>query len=288
MKLSVIVLAWNQLQHTRPCVGAIRQNTHVPYELIIVDNGSADAARGFARDAADIPVLLDANLGFSRGMNAGLAVATGDYVAFVNNDTELPPEWAERLLEAAALPNVAMVVPAVTAAGNPRTVRHQAGRSITILNPFETPPSGVVCLMRTGTARQIGAWSEEYAVASGEDADLAFKIWTNDLDIAFDERVLVPHRGKGTAVLLKDWRKTWRDNGRRFLTKWADESVDVPHVGTCSRERFVRNRRTAAASAALLSELAAARERRHPLRRLARPVAPYLDAVARRRQRRRA
>lgn len=288
MHLSIVVLAWNQLPHTRRCVAAIRQNTHVDYELIVVDNGSAPDAREFASTHADVTVYLDSNLGFAKGMNAGLAVARGDYIAFVNNDTEVPPAWAERLIEAAAAPNVGMAIPAVTAAGNTRTVRDRPGTSVTVLNPFESPPSGVLCMLPTELARQLGGWEEGYLMASGEDADLAFKIWTNDLDIAFDERVLVQHEGKVTAVLLRDWRRTWRENGRKFLEKWADPSIGVPYTGSCSRERYARNRRIAAASAATLRDLAEARERAHFLRRAARPFAPYIDALTRRSQRRRA
>jgi GT2 family glycosyltransferase len=288
MHLSVVVLAWNQLPHTRRCIAAIRQNTHIDYELIVVDNGSASEAREFASTSADVTVCLDENVGFAKGMNAGLAVARGDYIAFVNNDTEVPPAWAESLIDAVAAPNVGMAIPAVTAAGNARTVRERPGTKLTLLHPFESPPSGVLCMLPTALARQLGGWEEGYLMASGEDADLAFKIWTNDLDIVFDERILVQHEGKVTAVLLRDWRRIWRENGKKFLEKWADPSIEVPYAGSCSRERYSRNRRIAAASAATLRDLAEARERAQFLRRAGRPFAPYIDALTRRRQRSRA
>ncbi len=88
--ISLIVLAWNQRLLTERCVASLRAHTDVPYELIIVDNGSSADAATFARDVADVAVLNETNLGFAAGMNRGLASASGTYVAFINNDTEFP------------------------------------------------------------------------------------------------------------------------------------------------------------------------------------------------------
>ena len=56
-ELSVVVLAWDNLHYTQDFVESVRQNTDVPYELIIVDNGSQWEAADYARLAADHAVL---------------------------------------------------------------------------------------------------------------------------------------------------------------------------------------------------------------------------------------
>ena len=94
-------LAWDNLLYTQQFVESVRRNTDVAYELVIVDNGSEWEAANYAAAAADQSVLNDSNLGFAAGMNQGLAVARGRYVAFCNNDTVLPPGWAGHLLETA-------------------------------------------------------------------------------------------------------------------------------------------------------------------------------------------
>lgn len=267
--LSVVVLAWDQLHYTRRCVDSLRRNTSVPFELLIVDNGSAAEARSYAEQAADVSVLNDVNGGFAAGMNQGLSVARGRAVAFLNNDTEVPPGWAEGLLEVlATVPQAGIVVPAVTEARNARTVRTAPGAAVELIDPFDHPPSAVCYVMDTEVARALEGWGEEYVIASGEDIDLAFKVWVNDLEIVFDQRVLVAHVGKGTAaVKLPNWREVWNANARRMLDKWTDPAVDIPRLATCPPDRFERNRRTAVAVAGWMQRYYGLRENSFPGKR---------------------
>lgn len=248
-ELSIVVLAWDNLRYTQQFVESVRRHTTVPYELIIVDNGSAWEAADYARAAADTAVMNEENLGFARGMNQGLAAARGEYVAFCNNDTILPPRWAELLTETARRnPNAGIVVPAVTEARNPATVRSEPGEEIAALEPFSAPPPAIVYVARADMMRGLGGWEEEYEIASGEDVDLCFKVWVNDLDVVFDQRVLVEHVGKGSASRLDDWRELWERNRKRFLAKWGGDAA-VQRLESCDPQRFVRNRQIASAAA---------------------------------------
>jgi GT2 family glycosyltransferase len=217
----------------------------VPYELVVVDNGSGWEAAQYARAAADRCVLNDANLGFARGMNQGLELARAPFVAFCNNDTVLPEGWASKLVATAQqFDRAGIVVPALTAARNAATVRTEPGDAVEVLAPFSAPPAAVVYVARTDIVRALGAWGEEYEIASGEDVDLCFKVWVNDLDIVYDQRVLVRHVGKGSASRLPNWRALWAANRRRFLVKWQGDA-EVPRLDTCPPDRFARNRATA-------------------------------------------
>jgi GT2 family glycosyltransferase len=259
--LSVVVLAWDNLELTKACADSVRRNTDVAYELIIVDNGSKPDAAAFAEAAADHAVMNVENLGFARGMNRGLEAARGELVAFCNNDIVVPPQWAARLVETMrSHPKAGIVVPAITAATNPITVRSEAGTAIEVLEPFSAPPAGVVYLMRVDAVNALGRWEEEYEIASGEDVDLCFKVWVNDLDIVFDERVLVNHVGHATASKLDDSQQLWALNRRRFLEKWMGP-IDPPRLATCPPERFTRNRATARAVAGWMEKYFTIRDR---------------------------
>ena len=260
--LSVVVLAWDNLHHTRAFVDSVRANTDVSYELIVVDNGSQPEAADYAQAVADRAVLNSENRGFAPGMNQGLASSRGEYVAFCNNDCVLPPAWASRLVATArAHPRAGIVVPAITAASNPLTVRAEPGTDIAVLDSFSAPPAAVVYVMRRETMSALGGWEEEYEIASGEDVDLCFKVWVNDLDVVFDERVLVAHVGHATAARLDDWPQLWAVNRRRFLAKWMGRA-DPPRLTSCEPDRFVRNRATARSVAGWMDKYFTIRDRR--------------------------
>jgi GT2 family glycosyltransferase len=260
--LSIVVLAWNNLDLTRACVDSIRNHSEgVSYELILVDNGSDPDAASYAEAAADRAILNSANLGFARGMNQGLAASNGEFVAFCNNDTVMPASWAARLLETARADDRAgIVVPAVTAAPNPVTVRTAPGTQILVLDPFSAPPAAVIYLMRRELMAALGSWEEEYEIASGEDVDLCFKVWVNGLDVVLDERVLVQHVGHATASLLGDWQQLWARNRRQFIAKWSGDA-DPPRLPTCGPEIFSRNRATARAVAGWMDKYFTTRDR---------------------------
>jgi len=296
--LSVVTLAWDNLNYTQKFAESVRRFTDVSYELIVVDNGSEAEAARYAAGVADRVVLNDTNLGFSVGMNQGLELAGGEWVAFCNNDTVLPVGWASMLLETAGrFPSAGIVVPALTAARNAVTVRSVPGVDVVVLPPFSAPPAAVVYLMRRDVVEALGGWPTEYVVASGEDVDLAFSVWVNDLDIVFDSRVLVDHIGKGTASRLENWQKLWADNRNHFLVKWMGDGEvsgdgsgevfgEVVRLGSCSEERFARNRLTAQAAATWMHNYFTTRDELHALR-AKRPVvalrrSPKLRALLRR------
>src|SRR5262249_28437228 len=65
-----------------------------------VDNGSTDGSAKFAASAGARVIRLDRNLGFAVAVNRGIAVTDADWVAILNNDIQLAPNWLEVLLAA--------------------------------------------------------------------------------------------------------------------------------------------------------------------------------------------
>ena len=265
--LSVVVLAWNKLELTRRCVDSIRSGTSGDYELIVVDNGSTDGGAEYAADAADKAVINPENLGFAAGNNSGLAVASGTYVAFVNNDTVLPGAWDVSLTEILdTRSQTGMVLPAVTAAGNPVTVRNEPGDTVETLLPFGEFPSGVVVMLRRSQLEALGGWNEEYDRASGEDLDLAFTVWAHGLDVVLDSRVLVEHASQASMKDVPGLTALYRKNLERFLNRW-DTGPDGPLLDTIGREDYVRNLERARTAVAWIRRLVVARDEAATLRR---------------------
>jgi GT2 family glycosyltransferase len=265
--LSVVVLAWNQLELTRRCVESIRAGTRGGYELIIVDNGSNDGGAEYATQAADKAVLNPENLGFAAGNNSGLAVATGTYVAFVNNDTVLPDGWDVSLTGILdTRENIGMVLPAVTAAGNPVTVRSEPGETVEVLLPFGEFPSGVVAMLRRSQIEALGSWQEGYERASGEDLDLAFTVWAHGLDVVLDTRVLIEHVSQASMRQVPGVAALYRKNLEAFLARW-ETGPDGPVLDTISPADYARNLERAKTAVAWIRRMIAARDEASTLRR---------------------
>lgn len=280
--LSVVAPVWNELELTSAFAESVRRNTDVAYELIVVDNGSDEAAAAALPGLADVVVRNEENLGFAAGMNQGLERARGRFVAFCNNDLVVPERWASRLVEHFDGGSTGIVVPAVTAALRRRNVRDAPGDSVEVLRPFESPPAAVVYVMETATACALGGFGTEYAVASGEDTDLAFKAWVNGLDFVFDTRVLVEHVSKGTAKNLDDWKSLWRTNREVFLDKWTSDALDVPRLPECDAAGFEYRAAVARSVATWMRDYYTARDKVAELR--AREREPLVRKLARRLQ----
>ncbi len=262
--LSLVVLSWENLALTRRCVESLRDGTDVDSELIIVDNGSRDGSAEYASEHADKAVLLEANEGFAKGMNAGLRVATGEYVAFINNDTVFPSGWAAPLItDFNANDNAGIVLPAVTAAGNPVTVRDAPGEAVIVMLPFGEFPSGVVYLLRADVMRALGGWQERYGAASAEDLDLAFTVWAHGLDVILDERVLVEHVSQASVKRLPDRKELYRDNLSRFLDRWESAPIESPLLPSVDRDELLRNQERARTAVVWIRRMLEARARTH-------------------------
>jgi GT2 family glycosyltransferase len=113
-RATLIVLAWNQWSLTRRCLDSLLASDLFAADVIVVDNGSSDdTPRGLADYASRVRVVtLPSNLGFVRGMNAGIAAAAeDDDVVLLNNDLVFTqPDWLQRLRDAAyAAPDTGVV-----------------------------------------------------------------------------------------------------------------------------------------------------------------------------------
>jgi GT2 family glycosyltransferase len=89
MLLSIVVINYNTFQLTCDCIRSIQSTTHVPHEIILVDNNSRECpAEKFLDVFPDVKLIaLKENIGFGRANNRGVEEARGKYVLLLNSDT---------------------------------------------------------------------------------------------------------------------------------------------------------------------------------------------------------
>lgn len=98
--ISFVIVAWNAKEFVTECLQSIRENCTVPAEIIVIDNASQDGTPESVREKFPEARLLEtgANLGFSKGNNTGIALASGKYLFLVNSDVKILPGCVEELL----------------------------------------------------------------------------------------------------------------------------------------------------------------------------------------------
>lgn len=99
--VSVIVVSWNSRDFLPACLASVKAQTHPSIELIVVDNGSTDGSGRLVREAHPAAHLVEqgVNTGFCAANNAGLKVAKGAYILFLNADAILTPRYLEEALQ---------------------------------------------------------------------------------------------------------------------------------------------------------------------------------------------
>ena len=87
--VSIIVVSYNTRQLTLECLRSVVAETEIPYELIVVDNTSADgSAEAIAREFSEICLMAESeNHGCAKANNIAAVRARGEYILLLNPDT---------------------------------------------------------------------------------------------------------------------------------------------------------------------------------------------------------
>ena len=100
--LSIIVPVYNVEKYLKECVASLLHQTLKQYEIILVDDGSTDSSGRicdrYASKDSHIRVVHKENGGLSSARNAGLDVAKGRYIGFVDSDDYILPDMYEKLI----------------------------------------------------------------------------------------------------------------------------------------------------------------------------------------------
>lgn len=191
----VVILNWNGCADTLACLASLAESTYHNFAAVVVDQGSQDDSEANIHRAYPGVTVLQtgANLGFSRGMNAGIRHALGagaEYIFLLNNDTLAAPTLLEQLL-AHATPDVGMLAPAIFYAGRPQAIWSTGGGIHSLLlemtgdhgrgEPLPSAPvargflSGCALLIPRPTLACAGLFDERFFMYY-EDLDLCLRM----------------------------------------------------------------------------------------------------------------
>jgi GT2 family glycosyltransferase len=95
---AAVIPHWNRPDLLQALLPTLKAQTRAFDEIIVADNGSTDHSVEVAESFGARVLKLGSNLGFAAAVNRGIAAATSDWIAILNNDVTLAPDWLEHLI----------------------------------------------------------------------------------------------------------------------------------------------------------------------------------------------
>src|SRR3954451_8056287 len=102
MSISAVVPVWNGKALLARLLDTLDAQTTRADEVIAVDNGSSDGAPELARQRGAYVIPMGRNAGFAAAVNRGIKEARSEWIAVLNTDAELAPDYLEKLTAAGA------------------------------------------------------------------------------------------------------------------------------------------------------------------------------------------
>ncbi len=226
-RVSVVIVNYDGADDTLACVESLRQVEigDGGLEIIVVDNGSSggDAERIRAAVPDAHVVELKENLGFAAGCNAGVARATGEYLAFLNNDARPHPHWLGAALEPLHHDGSIACVASKVLGWDGSTIdfvgaalayyghgfRVDFGKSASVVENTATDvlfASGTAMVIRAEVFRRVGGFDERYFMFF-EDVDLGWRLWLLGYRVRYVPGSVAYHRHHATAARFGAWRE---------------------------------------------------------------------------------
>ena len=206
-KVSVIIPTYNRAALLPRAVNSVLAQTCQDFEILIVDDGSADDTPAVIAGFADARVRSfrhDANRGQSAAINTGLANARGEYITPLDDDSVFTPESLAGRLAAleAAPPNTALVYGWMDvvdhATGEPVTGHRLELESVEFFEHVLTTRGDIGTsnlFLRTSIAREVGGYDER--LTFGNDQYFIMNILLRYRVIVLQEVVMQTYKGHG-------------------------------------------------------------------------------------------
>lgn len=264
-KVSIIIPCYNQIRYTYKCLYSIMKNTDAgltPYEVIIADDNSTDTTKNIKKFIGNVVVSRnEENLGFLKNCNKAATLVKGEYIYFLNNDTEVKENYLSSLVELIERDiTIGMVGSKLIFAdgtlqeaggiiwsdgtganygrgANPKDFRYNYVKEVDYI-------SGASIMIRKNLWDAIGGFDERYAPAYCEDSDLAFEVRKMGMKVMYQPLSEIIHYegvSNGKDVNDTNSMKSYQiENMKKLKQKWDLELLS--HYPATNNPNFYKAR----------------------------------------------
>lgn len=246
---SIVVPVFNHCEHTLTCLRALA--AHPPQasiEVIVVDDGSSDDTQAWLSQVTGLRYHRRIrNGGFIAACNDGLALARGEYVVFLNNDTVPQPGWLDALLQTfddqpdTGIAGSQLLYPDGRLQESGGVVwQDGSADKLGHLQAADAPPfnhtrrvdyvSGAALAMPRELCLRLEGFDPQYAPAFYEDTDLAMRVRAAGLHVLVQPASRVVHlEGVTTGTDERQGVKSHQPvNQARFAARWSSTLPSHP------------------------------------------------------------
>jgi len=216
--VTAVISSWNKKAHVLANVRALMQQTRRPREIVVIDNASTDSTAAALRAEFPIPgsplVLIEMphdRFGACETFNLGFRAATQEFVAILDDDVVLPPNWVERLLARfdREPPTTVLVTTQVI---EPAMPDEYVARADVCAERYLSTFRGCGSLVRRAALLRAGGYDERFFIY-GNERDLSARLLSDGGRILFAPEVVTFH---ATPFGLKAGRRSLYYHVRNF------------------------------------------------------------------------
>jgi GT2 family glycosyltransferase len=262
-EVSVVVVAWRARADVLRCLEALEQDAGLPYEAIVVDDGSGDGTADAVRAAFPAATVLAKpdNEGLVRGRNSALPLIRGRHVLMLDADTVVRPGALPALVAALRSPTVGLAAPKLL--NEDGSVQLSCRRYPPLLVPllrrgplarlFPNPAShrrhlmmdfdhaqarpvvwaaGAAQMWRADLPQRIGEYDDRLSSYGGEDLDWCLRVWRAGAEVWYVPDAEIVHRWQKLTNQSPFSRKSFRALRDWYYLQWKHRQLRAdPRLG---------------------------------------------------------
>jgi GT2 family glycosyltransferase len=238
-RISVVVCTYNGARTIADCCAGLQRLEYPNYEVLIVDDGSTDATAEIAARYG-FRVISTPNRGLGSARNTGLAAASGDIIAYTDDDARPDPHWLTYLAATfARTPHAGVGGPNIPPPGDgpiAECVANAPGGPVHVLLDDVQAEHIPGCNMafRTRSLEAIGGFDRRFRTA-GDDVDVCWRIQQQGWTLGFSPGAMVWHHRRNS---LRDYWKQQKGYGRAealLEQKWPEKYNTAGHLAWAGR-----------------------------------------------------